>query len=476
MKVRFVLAMAMAMALTAVMGASARIALAAAPTSASPAPAALAPSSAAPSPSSAAPSPSTAAPPALGAADAKAFPLLADRARFPTHYLPTTRPLNPDRQPPAVPPPGVYDLIHFQSPVGPLAAYLSPDPHDGKKHPAILWAHGGFTGIGSYFWTPHPADDDQTPAQFKAAGFVIMLPSRRGENDNPGHEELFFGEIDDTLAALDYLARQSDVDTSRIYMIGHSTGGTVALLTANCTHKLRAVFSLGGCPDINTILRSPEPWPAPFDIHNEHEVRVRSAIDYIDSLSTPTWFFEGDHSSYPADALEMMRRGLKVKAPFVAFGLKGDAATHMSIVHPVTQMILRKLQADTGPVCNVSISAQEVADAFNRMIKPAVAIHVLTAKPFSLEISTFAKMVWLHALAEHKMNPARTWLRLELNDDGQWHMGYNEQLYPAGYKIVSKGVLINASADAIAKLGPSIIDIARENGEMHLVVHPKKQR
>jgi dipeptidyl aminopeptidase/acylaminoacyl peptidase len=60
----------------------------------------------------------------------------------------------------------------------------------------------------------------------------MMFPSLRGGNDNPGRHGGFYGEVDDVLAAHDYLSRQPYVDPKRIYPGGHSTGGTLALLTA----------------------------------------------------------------------------------------------------------------------------------------------------------------------------------------------------------------------------------------------------
>src|SRR5262245_54719905 len=34
---------------------------------------------------------------------------------------------------------GIFTLVRFDAPVGKLAAYLSPSPFDGRKHPAIIW-------------------------------------------------------------------------------------------------------------------------------------------------------------------------------------------------------------------------------------------------------------------------------------------------------------------------------------------------
>src|SRR5688572_18252408 len=97
-----------------------------------------------------------------------------------------------------VPPAGnPYVKTKYPAKAGELVAYLTPDPKDGKRRPAIVWAHGGFGGIGEYYWKPQPAGNDQTPKAFLDAGFVVMLPSWRGENENPGKFELFYGEVDD---------------------------------------------------------------------------------------------------------------------------------------------------------------------------------------------------------------------------------------------------------------------------------------
>src|SRR5689334_18283811 len=46
-------------------------------------------------------------------------------------------------QPVPEPPPRLFRTVRYDSPVGKLAAYLTPDPKDGKKHPAIIWITGG---------------------------------------------------------------------------------------------------------------------------------------------------------------------------------------------------------------------------------------------------------------------------------------------------------------------------------------------
>src|SRR5262249_25641783 len=124
-----------------------------------------------------------------------------------------------DGNPPESPPPNIFRLAHYESPAGKLAAYLSTDPGDGTKHPAIIWVFGGFSNsIGSTAWGAQPAKNDQSASAFRNKGIVMMYPSFRGGNDNPGVREGFFGEVNDVLAARDYLAQQSFVDASRIYL------------------------------------------------------------------------------------------------------------------------------------------------------------------------------------------------------------------------------------------------------------------
>ena len=106
-----------------------------------------------------------------------------------------------------------------------MAAYASPPPADGKRHPAIIWIFGGFdNSIGEIAWQKGPAANDQSAIVFREAGILMMYPSLRGGNRNPGFTESFYGEVDDVLAAADYLSKLDYVDTNRIYLGGHSTG------------------------------------------------------------------------------------------------------------------------------------------------------------------------------------------------------------------------------------------------------------
>src|SRR5262245_39863624 len=285
-------------------------------------------------------------------------PLMQARAGFQTKL---TIPQNIAAGPPPRPPLGSsFELIRYNSAAGNLAAYLSADPRDGKKHPAIIWAHGGFGGIGEDTW-----EEDSAQMIFLKAGLVVMAPSWRGEADNPGQYEMFYGEVDDAVAAVEHVSKLPYVDPKRIYMAGHSTGGTITLLTVEATEKLRAAFSFGGAPDLHSVfgLAGLGYGNTLFDYRDKKERRLRSPIDFIHHVRTPTFYFEGASEGYAKDAQKMEKWAKKAGAPVSVYLIPdGD---HFDIVEPICRMLVKKIQADTGPACTISTSMAEVQRAYD---------------------------------------------------------------------------------------------------------------
>ena len=71
------------------------------------------------------------------------------------------------------PPPNLFRLVRYDAPVGKLAAYLTPDPKDGKKHPAIIWITGGdCNSIGKGSWNAGPSSNDQSASPFRRSGII----------------------------------------------------------------------------------------------------------------------------------------------------------------------------------------------------------------------------------------------------------------------------------------------------------------
>jgi acetyl esterase/lipase len=257
-------------------------------------------------------------------------------------------------EPVETPPPNVLRIVQYSSPAGNLAAYLSNIPKDGKKHPAIIWICGGFgNDIGDTFWKPASPSNDQSASAFRAAGVVTMYPSFRGGNKNPGVQEGFFGEVDDVLAAADFLAAQEGIDPARIYLGGHSTGGTLALLVAETgTTKFRAIFSFGPVANVGGYGQD----SLPFDGDNEKELQVRAPILWLRAIAVPTFVFEGASGTSNVSALDEMSRSKHSES--VQF-YRVNVADHFSILAPMTRLLAKKVIADTDPAKQIEIDPGE---------------------------------------------------------------------------------------------------------------------
>ncbi len=255
-----------------------------------------------------------------------------------------------DRYPVPVPPSDQLGVVYYPSKVGNLAAYLSVTPKDGKRHPAIIWIDGGnCSSLDDVSWVPQSPDNDQSASVFRKLGIITMYPSLRGGNQNPGSHEGFYGEVDDVIAAEKFLALQPDVDPTRIYLGGHSTGGTMTMLAAELTSRFRAEFALG--PEAS-VRGYPKRW-LPFDTNNTEEVKLRSPGYWMSSVTRPLYVLEG--TNYPSNirALRFMRS--RCTNPLIHF-IPLPGYDHFSEVLPATILIAHKILQDKGKNCTIDLA------------------------------------------------------------------------------------------------------------------------
>lgn len=259
--------------------------------------------------------------------------------------------------PAPVPPAHLFRTVHYDAPVGKFVAYLTPDPKDGKKHPAIIWITGGDCNTIGPCWQEGPRSNDQTASAYRKAGIIMMYPSLRGGNDNPGIKEGFLGEVDDVLAAEKFLRDQPFVDPNRIYLGGHSTGGTLVLLVAECSDRFRAVFSFGPADDVSGYGSR----YVPCALSNRKEIQLRSPYYWLHGIRTPVFVFEGTEGNF--DALKAMERAsTNPKVRFIAI----KRANHFNILSPINRFIAARILRDTGPNCNLNFTTEEVQRAFTK--------------------------------------------------------------------------------------------------------------
>jgi dienelactone hydrolase len=312
--------------------------------------------------------PALAAPPGEG--------LLAARKGFVTEAAPSTYRADGAA---SEPPPGPFQRVRYRSPAGDLVAYVTRDPRDGQKHPAVVWAHGGFGGVGP--------DDLEQVQPLVAAGLVVMCPSWRGENDNRGRFEMFYGEVDDALAAVDHVARLPYVDPARVYVAGHSSGGTIALLVAEATDRARAVYSLGGAPDLERVLAAGgyDDATPPFPVGRAREAELRSAKRFVTHVKVPTYYFEGGRgSANAAEARLMARTAHDAEVPFFAETIaRGD---HFDIVAPLLAVLGHNLASDV-----TSITPAQARAAYDAAYPVTVSLAVMRDPVAAFEMTLRAE-------------------------------------------------------------------------------------
>ena len=111
----------------------------------------------------------------------------------------------------------------------------SPTQAAGRlRHPAVILVPGAravdrdetMAGVPIY---------QQLAGSLAERGFMVLRFDRRGFGQSGGRVEsaTLQDSADDVLAAFRWLKKRRDVDTSRISVLGHSEGGTVAMIAAS---------------------------------------------------------------------------------------------------------------------------------------------------------------------------------------------------------------------------------------------------
>jgi dienelactone hydrolase len=280
-------------------------------------------------------------------------PFAVQHKQFHTHIVRSESEEGPVPTPPKD---SGFTRVTYPSQGKTLPAYISADPGDGKKHPAIIWVVGGWSNSIDLDNLAHGEwDNDQSALAFADHGIVTMYPTFRGGSNGTGAKEAKYGEMDDVIAAYDYLASQPYVDTQRIYLGGHSTGGTLVMLTAEALDKFRAVFAFGSTDRFEKHNAT----QFVFDTNDKREFDLRSPILWLNEIKNPTFVFEGEESDKAAslDAMKSASKNSEVHFYLV------NHADHFSTLAPLTEMLAKKVVEDTGPQSNIQITDADVQAA-----------------------------------------------------------------------------------------------------------------
>jgi acetyl esterase/lipase len=210
-----------------------------------------------------------------------------DYAKMRASFRTTLTRKGPSPQPggPVKPPSGVAELEYTSGDLR-LKAWVGRPTDETRKHPAVLFLHGGFA---------FDVDDWKTSQPYRDAGFVVLTPLLRGENGQPGHFSFYHDEVDDVLAAAEILRKLPYVDPDRIFIAGPSAGGTLVLLAAMASKQFRAAASFSAITDQVVFCKHAKnaARDIPVDITNLRELQVRSPLAYAASFKCPARIYFG---------------------------------------------------------------------------------------------------------------------------------------------------------------------------------------
>lgn len=236
------------------------------------------------------------------------------RKQFHTHLL--RKIAAPEKSTPLGTPPGASRVTYPGGPNGSieLVAWLSHYEPGKTLKPAVLFLHGG-NATGDGHWA--------LMKPYWEAGFVVLLPSFRGENGQQGNYSGFYDETSDALAAASYLENLPGVDRDRLFLAGHSNGGTLSLL-ASMTRKFRASVPISaGVNSWRYFNRYSD--EICFDDRNEEEFIMRSSVCFGPSLKCPTLLLRGtEERPFDADHKLLMERARFAGMPIDNMLLPGN--------------------------------------------------------------------------------------------------------------------------------------------------------
>ena len=197
--------------------------------------------------------------------------------------------------------------------------------------PAVVFLHGGYAFGGGDFTDALP---------FRDAGFALMTPILRGENGQPGDFEMMYGELNDAVAAVDWLAQQPGINAKRIYVFGHSVGANMAgMMSLMPDAKVRMTGGAGGIYPQEVWMG----WSTPFDPRDTLEGQLRLFTPHIDDLVHPHVAYVGADDGLASFAPAVRATAEALKKPVTVIKLAGD---HFSSLRPAILDFIGRIKAN----------------------------------------------------------------------------------------------------------------------------------
>lgn len=195
----------------------------------------------------------------------------------------------------------VAERVFYPSSGGITVSGLLFRPREGSgPWPLVIVNHAGFGTAGDF---------SDVALMIRDRGYLVFNPDFRGSGMSQGSHEGAKGEVDDVIAAIDYLQGEGLVDGDRVGMYGQSHGAAVSVLAASRDPRVKAVVAEAGFYDAvglyQNIASSTD--PAAEALRNEllpmvggtpeevpQEYAVRSALNFVGGIQAAVLIIHGE--------------------------------------------------------------------------------------------------------------------------------------------------------------------------------------
>jgi dipeptidyl aminopeptidase/acylaminoacyl peptidase len=195
--------------------------------------------------------------------------------------------------------------LHWKSDGATVQGWLvAPRDADASvKHPMIVIAHGGPSGMSSASWP------SRWTAILPSQGYYVFMPNPRGsfgfgEAFTAGNVKDFGGgDLRDILSGVDEVLRDAPVDPKRLGITGWSYGGYMAMWAVTQTDRFAAAVAGAGIASWQSYYgqNKIDRWMLPFfgaSVYDDPKVYAKSSpIEFIKNTKTPTLVLHGERDS-----------------------------------------------------------------------------------------------------------------------------------------------------------------------------------
>ncbi len=163
---------------------------------------------------------------------------------FARHWCKPKR-LSPTETPPDYNLP--FESITFPSVGVPLQGWFIPTDGHSAPSPTIILAHG---------WSRNAAQMLPLARLLHDAGFRVLLYDARGHGASGDDGPITLSKFaEDLMAAVEYLEGRPEVDMTRVGVVGHSMGGSGAVVAASIEPRIRVLVSSSAFADPIALTR-----------------------------------------------------------------------------------------------------------------------------------------------------------------------------------------------------------------------------